>query len=88
MILVVEAGIFPLMCGWWIDICSFVSFRIRLSVCVGFTISLSLSLSLLQTLFGSTIKNRQESLDRATGTVTNNSFQLHVYKQHVHVIVN
>ena len=24
-ILVVEAGIFPLMCGWWIDICSFVS---------------------------------------------------------------
>ena len=27
MILVVEAGIFPLMCGWWIDICSFVSVK-------------------------------------------------------------
>ncbi len=25
LILAVEAGIFPLMCGWWIDICSFVS---------------------------------------------------------------
>lgn len=25
MILAVEAGVFPLMCGWWIDICSFVS---------------------------------------------------------------
>ena len=25
LILVVEAGIFPLMCGWWIDICAFVS---------------------------------------------------------------
>ena len=25
MILAVEAGIFPLMCGWWIDLCSFVS---------------------------------------------------------------
>ena len=25
MILSVEAGFFPLMCGWWMDICSFVS---------------------------------------------------------------
>ena len=25
MILAVEAGIFPLLCGWWIDICAFVS---------------------------------------------------------------
>ena len=25
MILAVEAGVFPLMCGWWIDICAFVS---------------------------------------------------------------
>ena len=25
LILAVEAGIFPLLCGWWIDICAFVS---------------------------------------------------------------
>ena len=25
LILSVEAGIFPLLCGWWMDICSFVS---------------------------------------------------------------
>ena len=25
LLLGVEAGLFPLMCGWWIDICSFVS---------------------------------------------------------------
>ena len=24
LILTVEAGVFPLMCGWWIDICAFV----------------------------------------------------------------
>ena len=27
MILAVEAGFFPLMCGWWIDICAFVSMK-------------------------------------------------------------
>ena len=26
MILSVEAGLFPLMCGWWMDICSYVSY--------------------------------------------------------------
>ena len=25
ILLLLEAGIFPLFCGWWLDICSFVS---------------------------------------------------------------
>ena len=25
LLLFLEAGIFPLLCGWWIDICAFVS---------------------------------------------------------------
>ena len=33
MILAVEAGIFPLMCGWWIDICSFVSIYVLFEAC-------------------------------------------------------
>jgi hypothetical protein len=44
MILAVEAGIFPLLCGWWIDICAF-------------------------GLFGSTLSSRQESLQKAPGTI-------------------
>ncbi len=37
LILAVEAGIFPLMCGWWIDICSFVS--VNVTVALKYTLS-------------------------------------------------
>ncbi len=30
LLLLLEAGIFPLLCGWWIDICAFVSTTIKL----------------------------------------------------------
>ena len=34
LILAVEAGLFPLMCGWWMDICSFVSLLPALPRCL------------------------------------------------------
>lgn len=68
MILAVEAGIFPLMCGWWIDICAFVSttdlFEVPRSLII------IASWCSLQSLFGSTMSSRQESLQRAPGKTT------------------
>ena len=72
LILTVEAGIFPLMCGWWIDICSFVSQCHTLSIYNHAFILVypSHQLSLfVQALFGSTMKNRHDSLERAPGNV-------------------
>ena len=60
MLLTVEAGIFPFLCGWWMDICSFVTLAQQLSVSQTiFTHHLLLILLLLflqtfwQALFGS-----------------------------------
>ena len=83
MILAVEAGVFPLMCGWWIDICAFVSelhvhvHVVTVSTACGVekvpTVMNCMStacFSLPQSLFGSTMTSRQDSLQRAPGQST------------------
>jgi len=32
IILILEAVVFPFVCGWWMDICSFVSLRVCILV--------------------------------------------------------
>ena len=68
MLLTVEAGIFPLLCGWWMDICSFVRLAQQLTV--------SQSIHPLppppppnfwQALLGSNLSDRQKSFSNAPG---------------------
>lgn len=103
LILTVEAGVFPLMCGWWIDICAFVRAwswsesewggRVRerggkreegkggemerkvWGIERGMNMALELERSFFfffQSLFGSTMDSRQESLQRAPGWLRDN----------------
>lgn len=79
MLVVVEIGVFPLICGWWLDICSLVCVCFFTGKVVDIRLTSGLNVSavvicdlmmwvVFQEMFDASLKDRELSFKSAPGT--------------------
>jgi E3 ubiquitin-protein ligase MARCH6 len=65
---VVEIGIFPLVCGWWLDICSLSLFDATLKVSYSYLMLKPTNLCPLSEIISLVQQDRETSFNKAPGT--------------------